>query len=160
LCLASVCTAQSGSKLIGAACAQDTDCTTPAVCVCNSVGASAGACGALDATNGLAFTQAAITNCNALLNQYKNGGTITASNAATALTNYGCVTNCFYTNGPSAVTSAWAGYNYVYAPFGTINNCVYTPPTTCANPTTTGPTKASATSVIASLFLTVLALLF
>jgi len=167
VCANSICATQTSTKVIGVACTADTDCNgqagLTAECVCNSPGASAGTCGAPDQYNGLAFTGAAVTNCQALVNQYKNGGTITASNAATAATNYGCAISCAYLNGPSVVTKAWQANNHVgsYTPAtGTSNNCVYTAPTRCSNPTTTGPTKASATSVIASLFLTVLALLF
>jgi len=163
VCVGGACATQTSTKVVGAACTADSDCNSQvqnALCFCSSVGGSTGLCGVPDAINGLAFTAAAVTNCQALVNQYKNGGTITASNSNTAAQNFGCCTSCAYTNGPSAVTSAWAGNNNLVAPYGSISICVYTPPTTCANPTTTGPTKASATSVIASLFLTVLALLF
>jgi len=107
------------------------------------------------------MTASAVTNCAAFYNQYKNMGSITSSNTVSAVTNFGCVQSCAYTHGPSTVTASWAGYNYLPAPYGTITNCVYSAPSACAAPTTTGATKkASATSVVASVFLTVLALLF
>jgi len=165
-CVSGSCAAQTSTAVIGAACTKDTDCNsqiTNAQCICTTVGTStAGLCGVPDAVNGLVFTAAAVKNCQALVNQFTNMGTITASNSATAASNFACVEACVYTNGPSAVSAAWAGYNHLFVTAGTgsVSKCVYTPPTTCSNPTTTGAKKASATSVVASLFLTVFALLF
>jgi len=88
--------------------------------------------------------------------------TITASNAAAAQASFACVVGCAYLNGPSTVTKAWQANNYVSAvsaATGSSSNCIYSPPSKCSNPTTTGA-KGSATSVVASLFLTVFALLF
>jgi len=167
VCVASACVAQTGT-VIGAACTADTGCNAGAVtnakCFCNSPNAAAGVCGVPDLVNGAAMTAAAVTNCQALYNAYKNAGTITSSNAVAELTNYACVMSCAYLNGPSTVTKAWQANNGVIAysasTTGTTNNCIYTAPSKCGNPTTTGPTKGSATSVVASLFLTVFALLF
>jgi len=168
VCVASLCAAQTSTKVIGDTCSGDSDCNSQtalnAVCVCNAVAATTGTCGVLDPLNGPAFTTAAVSSCTALYNQYKNMAKITASNTVAAGTNFGCVLSCAYTHGPSTVTAAWAGYNKVVllsATSGTINNCAYTAPTTCANPTTTGPTtKGSASAVVASLFLTIFAFLF
>jgi len=162
LCLSSTCTAQTGT-LVGAACTANTGCSTQvsSVCVCNSPNqATSGSCASSDPNNLSVFSAAGVTACASLTKQYTNYATITATNAPTAYTYFGCVGTCALLNGGSAIYTAWQGYNHVV--YGT--GCTYTAPTACGNPTTTGATTAaktgSASGIFASLFLTFLALFF
>jgi len=139
VCIAGCCVQQTSSTLIGGACTANTDCNSQigdAQCFCNAPGSSSGVCMVPDVFNGYTFSQTAVTNCQALVNQYLNEGSITSSNAATALTNFECVLTCVSLNGMSSVFGEWAGNNFVEPNLGSISNCVYTPPTPCSNPTT------------------------
>jgi len=136
-CINEVCTAQTG-KVVGSSCTSDSDCeASVAVCFCNAPRATSGICVGVEIYNNATgdynyndgvFPAAAVTNCKAFVNQYITGGTITASNAAKALSNYDCACECAYTNGYSTVAKAWQGYNEI----------TYNTPQTCQNPKSSG----------------------